>query len=370
MKKSNFLRRFQLFRHQTESWMCSLAILHPWFPPSKAPLKIRRSWVQFLLMTEWKNPIFFEDFNFFDIRPRAKCVLFALLHPWFTLSKAPLKIRRSWVQFLLMTEWKNPIFSEDFNFFDISLRAKCVLLLFYILDFPRRKHPRQFGGHEFNSYSWQNEKIQFSQKISTFSTSDRELNVFSCSFTSLISPFESTLKIGRSWVQFLLMTEWKNQIFSEDFNFFLIWPRAKCVLFALLHPWFTLSKAPLKIRRSWFQFLRMTESKNQISSEDFNFFDIWPRAKCVLLALLHPWYPPSKAPVKIGRSWVQFLLMTEWKKSNFSRRFQLFPHLTESKISWCFPSSPSPPDPCRRECHGLNSYDQPKKPLSRYFFQL
>ena len=142
MKKSNFLRKFQLFRHQTESWMCSLAILHPWF----------------------------------------------------TLSKAPLKIRRSWFQFLLMTEWKNPIFSEDFNFFDISLRAKCVLLLFYILDFPRRKHPRKFGGHEFNSYSWQNEKIQFSPKISTFSTSDRELNVFSCSFTSLISPFESTLE--------------------------------------------------------------------------------------------------------------------------------------------------------------------------------
>ena len=108
--------------------------------------------------------------------------------------------------------------------------------------------------------------------------------------------------------------------------------------------------------------------KNPIFSEDFNFFDISPRAKCVLLLFYIPWFPPSKAPLKIGRSWVQFLLMTEWKKSNFSRRFQLFPHLTESKISWCFPSSPSPRDPCRRECHGLNSYDQPKKPLSRYFF--
>ena len=201
--------------------MCSLALLHPWFPPWKAPLKIGRSWVQFLLMTEWKNPIFSEDFNFFDISPRAKCVLFALLYPWFTLSKAPLKIGRSWVQFLLMTEWKNPIFSEDFNFFDIS-------------------------------------------------------------------------------------------------------PRAKCVLFALLHPWFPLSKAPLKIGRSWVQFLHMTEWKNPIFSEDFNFFDIWPRAKCVLFALLHPWFPLSKAPLKIGRSW-------EWqKKSNFLRRFQLFRHQTES----------------------------------------
>ena len=138
--------------------MCSLALLHPWFPPSKAPLKIGRSWVQFLLMTESKNQIFSEDFNFFDIRPRAKCVLFALLYPWFPFRKAPLKIGRSWVQFLLMTESKNPIFSEDFNFFDISPRAKCVLLLFYILDFPLRKHPWRLGGHEFNSYSWQNEK--------------------------------------------------------------------------------------------------------------------------------------------------------------------------------------------------------------------
>ena len=215
--------------------MCSFALLHPWFPPSKAPLKIGRSWVQFLLMTEWKNQIFSEDFNFFDISPRASdreqnVFYLALLHPWFPPSKAPLKIGRSWVQFLLMTEWKNPIFSEDFNFFDISPRAKCVL--FALL------HP------------W---------------------------FTLSKAP----LKIGRSWVQFLLMTEWKNPIFSEDFNFFDIWPRAKCVLFALLHPWFTLSKAPLKIGRSW-------EDKIKFS-EDFNFFPIWPRAKiCSFKSLISP----------------------------------------------------------------------------------
>ena len=197
----------------------------------------------------------------------------ALLHPWFPPSKAPLKIGRSWVQFLLMTEWKNQIFSEDFNFFDIRPRAKCVLLLFYILDFPRGKHPWRLGGHEFNSYSWQNEKIQFSPKISTFSTSHRELNVFFCSFTSLISPFESTLKDWEVMSSILTHDRMKkNQIFSEDFNFFDISPRAKCVLFALLHPWFPLSKAPLKIGRSWVQFLLMTEWKNPIFSEDFNFF--------------------------------------------------------------------------------------------------
>ena len=147
-------------------------------------------------------------------------------------SKAPSTIRRSWVQFLLMTEWKNPIFSEDFNFFDIRPRAKCVLLLFCILDFPRRKHPWWLGGHEFNSYSWQNEKIKFSPKISTFSTSDRELNVFFCSFTSLISPFESTLKDWEVMSSILTHDRIKksnflSQFFSEDFIFFHIWPRAK-----------------------------------------------------------------------------------------------------------------------------------------------
>ena len=107
-------------------------------------------------------------------------------------------------------------------------------------------------------------------------------------------------------------------------------------------------------------------------SEDFTFFDIWPRAKCVLLALLHPWFPPSKAPLKIGEVVMSSILTHDRmkKKSNFPRRFQLFPHLTESKISWCFPSSPSPRDSCHRDCHGLNSYDQPKKPLSRYFFSI
>ena len=165
--------------------MCSSALLPFGLPPSKAPSTIGRSWVQFLLMTEWKNPIFSEDFNFFDIRPRAKCVilLFYILdfprrkHPW----------RLGGHEFNSYS-WQNEN-SEDFNFFDIWPRAKCVLLLFYILDFPLRKHPCRLGGHEFNSYSRQNEKIKFSQKISTFSSSDREQNVFYLLFYILDLPF-------------------------------------------------------------------------------------------------------------------------------------------------------------------------------------
>ena len=151
MKKSNFLRRFQLFRHLTESkmcsildfledWevltfislispqkistffsfeMCSLALLHPWFPPWKAPLKIGRSWVQFLLMTEWKNPIFSEDFNFFDIRPRAKCVLcsFTSLISPFESTLEDWEVMSS---ILTHDRMKKSNFLEDFNFFDIT----------------------------------------------------------------------------------------------------------------------------------------------------------------------------------------------------------------------------------------------------------
>ena len=65
--------------------------------------------------------------------------------------------------------------SESFNFFDFRPRAICVRLLFFLLDYPLRKHPCQLGGHEFNSWSWQNGKIRFSQKISSFPTWERDV---------------------------------------------------------------------------------------------------------------------------------------------------------------------------------------------------
>ena len=63
-----YLEKFQFFRLPTESDMCSSALFPSRLPPSKAPLSTGRSWVQFLVMTEWKNPIFSEDFIFSDLR--------------------------------------------------------------------------------------------------------------------------------------------------------------------------------------------------------------------------------------------------------------------------------------------------------------
>ena len=241
--------------------MCSLALLHPWFPPSKAPLKIGRSWVQFLLMTEWKNQIFSEDFNFFHLTESKMCS--ALLHP--TLSKAPLKIGRSWIS----------SFSPKTILWP---RAKCVLLLFYILDFPLRKHPWRLGGHEFNSYSWQNEKIKFSPKISTFSTSHREQNVFFCSFTSLISPFESTLEDWEVMSSILTHDRMKKSNFLRRFQLFR----------------------------------HLTESKMC--------------SICSFTSLIYPF----ESTLEDWEVMSSILTHDRMKKSNFLRRFQLFRHLTES----------------------------------------
>ena len=49
-----------------------------------------------------------------------------------------------------------------------------------------------------------------------------------CSFTSLISPFETTLEDCEVMSSILTHDRMKkNQIFPENFNFFHIWPRAK-----------------------------------------------------------------------------------------------------------------------------------------------
>ena len=120
MKKSNFLRRFQLFRHQTESNMCLSFLWPPRLPPLKAPLTIGRPWVQFLVMTEWKNPIFLRKFQLFRLPTESNMCSSALFPSRLPPLKALLPIGRSWVQFL---EWKNPIFSEDFIFSD--LRTGC-----------------------------------------------------------------------------------------------------------------------------------------------------------------------------------------------------------------------------------------------------
>ena len=204
-------------------------------------------------------------------------------------------------------------------------------LLFYILDFPLRKHPWRLGGHEFNSYSWQNEKIQFSQKISTFSTSHRELNVFFCSFTSLISPFESTLKNWEVMSSILTHDRMKKSNFLRRFQLFPHLTESKmcsiCSFTSLIYP-FESTLEDWEVMNVQFLINDMNEKIK--FSQKISTFSHLTESKMCSFALLHPWFPPSKAPLKIGRSWVQFLLMTEWKNQIFSRRFQLFRHLTES----------------------------------------
>ena len=59
-------RNVSTFRLQTQSK--ASALLPSRFPPSKAPSSIGRSWVQFLLMPEWKYSFSSESFNFPDLR--------------------------------------------------------------------------------------------------------------------------------------------------------------------------------------------------------------------------------------------------------------------------------------------------------------
>ena len=121
-----------------------------------------------------------KDFNFSDFKP--ECNKFYSgpgrnsLHRNWPPPKSPLPTRGKRGEYppLLLGNTYCYI-SESFNFFDFWPRAICVRLLFFMLDHPLRKHPCQLGGNEFNSQSWQNGKIRFSQKISSFPTWERDV---------------------------------------------------------------------------------------------------------------------------------------------------------------------------------------------------
>ena len=186
--------------------------------------------------------------------------------------------------------------------------------------FPRRKHPWRLGGHEFNSYSWQNEKIQYFPthfgkilqylKVSTFSTSDREQNVFFCSFTSLISPSKAPLKIG-----------------GHEFNSYS-WQNEKI------------------------QFSQKI-STFSTSDRELNVFS------CSFTSLI----PLRKHPWRLGGHEINSYSC----QSNFRSQFfsEDFIFSTSDREHNFLVQIPLRRDPCHRECHGLNSNDQPKKPLSR-----
>ena len=120
MKNPIFSERFQLFRHQTESKNCSSALFPPRLSPSKAPLWTGRSWVQFLVMTEWKILFSQKDFNFSDFKP--ECNKFYSgpgrnsLHRNWTPPKSPLPPRGKRGEFPHSFWAKHCYISESFNF--------------------------------------------------------------------------------------------------------------------------------------------------------------------------------------------------------------------------------------------------------------
>ena len=174
MKNPIFWERFQLFRHQTESNMCSSALFPSRLSPSKAPLSTGRSWVQSLVMTEWKNLIFSENFNFSDFKPG--CNKFysgpgrTSLHRDWPLPKSPLPPGGK-----------------------------------------RRKFPHPFRAKH----------CYISKSFNYISTSDRERMCSSAPFPPRLPPSKAPLSTGRSWSSILSHGRMKKSYFLGKFRVFL-----------------------------------------------------------------------------------------------------------------------------------------------------
>ena len=130
------------------------------------------------------------------------------------------------------------------------------------------------------------------------------------------------MTIGRSWVQFLVMTEWKNLIFSENFTFSDF--RPGCNKFysgpcrTSLHRDWPLPKSPLPPGGKRGKFPHPFRAKHCYISKKFQFFRLPTESNMCSSVFFPSRLPPSKAPLSTGRSWVQFLVMTEWKNLIFS----------------------------------------------------
>ena len=172
MKNPIFWERFQLFRHQTESNMCSYSLQPPRLPPSKAPLTIGRSWVQFLVMTEWKTS--------------------------FSQKISPF-----------------PTLDRDVISF---IQVRAVIRYIGIGHF--RSPPCPLGGKEGNSPTSSGQNTDISRKVSIFSTSVQEQYVFIYSFSFYITPFESTFVNWEVVSSILSHDRMKKSHFLRKFHLF------------------------------------------------------------------------------------------------------------------------------------------------------
>ena len=125
MKKSNFLRRFQLFRHQTESKMCSICSFTSLISPFESTLEDWEVMSSILTHDRIKKSNFLRRFQLFRHMTESEMCSFGSFTSLISPFESTLK------------DWE---------------------VMSSILTHDRMK------------------KIKFSQKISTFSTSDREQN--------------------------------------------------------------------------------------------------------------------------------------------------------------------------------------------------
>ena len=137
--------------------------------------------------------------------------------------KAPLSTGRSWVQFLVMAEWKI-LFSRKISTFptlnrDVISFIQVRVVIRYIGIDHLRSPPCPLGGKEGNTPLLLGNTLLYLGKYQFFRLLTESNMCLSALFSSRLPPSKAPLSTGRSWVQFLVMTEWKNPIFSEDFIF-------------------------------------------------------------------------------------------------------------------------------------------------------
>ena len=154
-----YLGKFPLFRVQTERKICSSALLLPWLPPSKAPLAIGRSCVQYSSLRHNETKRFFAEKIEFptsdpDVISFYSCVGNNSLDRCWPLTEALLVPKREVGKFHNSLSRKYCDTSENFHFFAFRPREKFVRQLFYYHDCPLQKHLWQLGGHVFNIHPY------------------------------------------------------------------------------------------------------------------------------------------------------------------------------------------------------------------------
>ena len=226
-KNCNISESFKFLGILTESKKCSSALFPPRLPPSKAPLSTGRSWVQFLVMTEWKILFSQKDFNFSGIRPRAICVrlLFFLLD--YPLRKHPLSTGRSWDSILIHDRMKKSHFLRKFHLFrtldrDVIRFIQVRAVLRYIgIDHFRKFPLAPWGEKRKFPPPLPGKTLLYLEKFQFFRLPTESNMCSSALFRSRLPPFESTLVNWEVMSSILSHGRMKKSYFLGKFRVFL-----------------------------------------------------------------------------------------------------------------------------------------------------